>query len=109
MQVNSERWAVAYRSGMTSPPYELDLTVDNDSDWVDDLTQEEDDSAGEDSVSMMLFVMLHSSIQGHKEMACTRHLLRTYYLVSAITFRSHINLLDAPQIYSHVLMTIKIL
>lgn len=52
MQVNSERWAVAYRSGMTSPPYELDLTVDNDSDWVDDLTQEEEDSAGEDSVSV---------------------------------------------------------
>lgn len=56
MQVNSERWAVAYRSGMTSPPYELDLTVDNDSDWVDDLTQEEEDSAGEDSVSVRLFI-----------------------------------------------------
>ncbi|KAK8723161.1 hypothetical protein OTU49_011870, partial [Cherax quadricarinatus] len=49
LKVNSERWAVAYRSGMTSPPYELDLTVDNDSDWVDDLTQDDDDSAGEDS------------------------------------------------------------
>lgn len=55
LQVNSERWAVAYRSGMTSPPYELDLTVDNDSDWVDDLTQEDEDSAGEDSVSAALF------------------------------------------------------
>lgn len=50
--MSSERWAVAYRSGMTSPPYELDLTADTDSDWVDDLAQEDDDSAGEDSVSI---------------------------------------------------------
>lgn len=50
--MSSERWAVAYRSGMTSPPYELDLTADTDSDWVDDLAQDDDDSAGEDSVSI---------------------------------------------------------
>lgn len=56
--MNSERWAVAYRSGMTSPPYELDLTVDNDSDWVDDLTQEDEDSAGEDSVSVEPLIVL---------------------------------------------------
>lgn len=63
VQVNSERWAVAYRSGMTSPPYELDLTVDNDSDWVDDLTQEEDDSAGEDSVSVKLLLILNTKVE----------------------------------------------
>lgn len=54
---------MAYRSGMTSPPYELDLTADNDSDWVDDLTQEEEDSAGEDSVSNWLSCTLHNDIQ----------------------------------------------
>lgn len=42
---------MAYRSGVSSPPCELDLNVDTDSDWVEDLTQDDDDSAGEDSVS----------------------------------------------------------
>ena len=38
-------------AGITSPPFEADnLThLDTDSDWVEDVTQDDDDSAGEDS------------------------------------------------------------
>ncbi|XP_076048949.1 E3 ubiquitin-protein ligase-like protein poe isoform X2 [Oratosquilla oratoria] len=49
LKMTSERWAVSYRSGITSPPNEPDLTADTDSDWVDELTQEDEDSGGEDS------------------------------------------------------------
>ena len=41
-----------YRSGAVSPPleHEVTLTQEPDSDWGEDIAQEDDDSAGEDSV-----------------------------------------------------------
>ena len=76
--MNSERWAVAYRNGMTSPPYELDLMADNDSDWVDDLTQEDEDSAGEDSVSVDTFVRLKCSIKETQLYICTKRCMSKF-------------------------------
>ena len=42
-----------YRGGATSPTVDVDTAapVDGDSDWAEDMPQEEEDSGGEDSVS----------------------------------------------------------
>lgn len=54
----NDRTLSSHRSGVSSPHLDNEVAADTDSDWVEDLTPDDEDSGDEDSVSLTSSVVL---------------------------------------------------